>query len=302
MPSWHRQGPSSCSESGTSSGCALTPVAVSNLSGVKAIAAGGSNTCALLSGGTVECWGSGNYGELGNGTTTTSSTPVVVSNLSGATAISVGETHACAVVSGGAVECWGDNQYGELGDGTSTGPSTCSSEPCSTTPVAVSGLSGATAVAAGDYHDCALISGGTVQCWGSNDDGQLGDGTSAGPSTCDYLACATTPVAVSGLTGAVAIATWSGPQLRAGLRRRRRVLGRQRQRRAGQRDDERRLDARGGVRPERRDHDRRRLPAHLRGDRRRRRPVLGGRLTAPMTSSIRTHGARQLSRFRRDAP
>jgi alpha-tubulin suppressor-like RCC1 family protein len=67
--------------------------------------------------------------------------------------------------------------------------------------VAVSGLSGATAIATGEYHSCALIGDGTARCWGYNSSGQLGDGTTTTRTD------RSTPVAVSGLSGATAIAT-----------------------------------------------------------------------------------------------
>jgi alpha-tubulin suppressor-like RCC1 family protein len=66
-------------------------------------------------------------------------------------------------------------------------------------PAAVPGLQGVTAIAAGAEHACALLSSGAVECWGENEYGELGVGTSTGPETCNGLACSTTPVAVSGL-------------------------------------------------------------------------------------------------------
>ena len=174
------------------------PVMVSGLTRATAVAVGGDFACALLVGGTVQCWGSNADGQLGNGSTTSSATPVPVSDVTGAAAIAAGGSYACALIADGTVACWGDNGYGELGLGTSSGPQTCgNNEPCATTPVKVPNLSGVTAIAAGARSTCALLSDGTVRCWGWNDAGELGNRTTMTSST---------PVAVSGLSGASAIA------------------------------------------------------------------------------------------------
>jgi hypothetical protein len=151
-----------------------TPVGVPGLqSGVIAIAAGFGHSCALTSAGGVRCWGSNGDGQLGDGTTGIRTTPVDVVGLStGVSAIAAGGEHTCALTTSGAVQCWGADFRGELGGGAST-------FAVRTTPVAVAGLSGVAAIAAGREHSCALMTTGDVKCWGRDDFGQLGDGTKA---------------------------------------------------------------------------------------------------------------------------
>lgn len=143
---------------------------------VNAIAAGGDHTCAVLSG-IVKCWGYNRSGQLGDGSTANRLTPADVLGLSGVTGIVAGWGHTCALIGDGTVRCWGSNSYGQLGDGKGA----YLWEQHSATPVAVVGLSGATAIAAGGYHTCALMEGSSVRCWGSNHSGQLGDGTITPP-------------------------------------------------------------------------------------------------------------------------
>lgn len=173
---------------GSANTSSVSPVVVTGLtSGVTKITAGSAHTCAIVSGG-AQCWGYNHQGQLGNGSTMDSSTPVAVQGLaSGVTAIAAGDFYTCAVVNGGVV-CWGDDFLGELGNGT------MSSTPV-TVPVAVTGLdSGATAVAAGGTHTCAIVNGG-AQCWGDNYSGDVGNGTTSHFKT--------TPVAVTGLSSGV---------------------------------------------------------------------------------------------------
>jgi alpha-tubulin suppressor-like RCC1 family protein len=165
------------------------PTQVSGLaSGVVAVAAGYNHSCAVLADGSAKCWGIGNHGAIGDGTSTTSNlVPTQVSGLtSGVTAITTGNAFSCAVVNGSA-KCWGFNQSGALGTGTVAD---------SPTPTQVSGLtSGVAMIDAGDAHTCAILTNGSAKCWGDNSAGQLGDGT---------MTDKTVPGQVSGMISGVA--------------------------------------------------------------------------------------------------
>jgi alpha-tubulin suppressor-like RCC1 family protein len=158
-----------------------------------AVRGGNAHSCALLTDGTVQCWGNNTQGQLGGGTITKtcSSTGVTtVTGLTGVTQLSSGGNYSCAVVGGG-VQCWGENNHGQLGNGTTTN---------SATPVAVQGLSGTVIeVKTGSQNACALLSNGGVQCWGRNNWGQLGDGTTTSSSTAVTFGMGTVAqIAVSG--------------------------------------------------------------------------------------------------------
>lgn len=126
------------------------------------------SACAVLAEGEVECWGSNAFGQLGDGTTLDRSRRTGVIGLGDIVQLSLGARHACAVTREGAALCWGDNARGQLGDRTTQARSR---------PTTVAGLSeGVVAIAAGEAHTCAVLEGGTVECWGADDLSQLGDG------------------------------------------------------------------------------------------------------------------------------
>ncbi|MFC1474695.1 hypothetical protein ACFLQK_01505 [bacterium] len=155
---------------------------------VSRIAAGGEHACMLMPDTTVQCWGTGVSGQIGNGASYEYVTsPATVSGLTGVKSVTTGHYHSCALMADGAVKCWGRNHCGQLGDGTTTNANT---------PKSVSGISTATDVSGGLFHTCALLTGGTVKCWGNNLNGQLGDGT---------VTDAHTPVAVADITAAVSV-------------------------------------------------------------------------------------------------
>jgi alpha-tubulin suppressor-like RCC1 family protein len=168
-----------------------TGVRVLGLDDAIAIAAGARHACAVRSGeGTVVCWGADDTGQLGDGGGSDQLAPVAVPGVSGATAVIAGAGFSCALLADRTAVCWGDDSDGELGDGA---PS-----PTPRAPTPVAGLAGVRALAAHWQHACALLTDGTVACWGSNTSGQLGDGTTTNRPQ---------PVAVPGLGRVVAVAT-----------------------------------------------------------------------------------------------
>ena len=168
--------------------------------------AGGGQTheCMVRSDGRVKCWGYANPGgyfggPLGGlpGSYTAATYPftmTIVSGITTARKVSVGYYNTCILLADTTVKCMGDNAYGQLGDGTNVNRND--------TPTTVSGLTGVKDIVLGgqvggnNAHACALMLDGTVKCWGGNNYGQLGDGT----TTNRWV-----PVSVTGITNAVSI-------------------------------------------------------------------------------------------------
>jgi alpha-tubulin suppressor-like RCC1 family protein len=151
-----------------------TPVAVSGGLTFSSVSAGEYHTCGVTTAGATYCWGNSVNGQLGTGVTTVnSSTPVAVIGGFTATAVSAGNIQTCALATGGIAYCWGDNSLGELGNG-----STSVSSP---TPLAVIGGLTFSAITSGiSFHTCGLTTSGAAYCWGDNDSGALGNGTTGG--------------------------------------------------------------------------------------------------------------------------
>ena len=151
---------------------------------VQQLVAGNNHTCALLQSGLVYCWGRNNFGELGynrtdnlgDGEAVTSFGYVTLGDL--AIRIAAGGDHSCAILQSGAVRCWGRNDFGQLGRGN-----TANVGDNETVFSAGNVDLGAGVIvkdlALGDSHTCALLTTGTVRCWGRNDLGQLGYGNTA---------------------------------------------------------------------------------------------------------------------------
>ena len=158
--------------------------------GVTMIAAGELSTCAVESG-SVYCWGWNDYGQLGDGTTTSANTPVKVADNtasgfvnSNITAITVGDHFACAVRHGNKLFCWGINDQNQLGQASATtecagfSPTDCEKSAVSVSAqpdFANDGNETVSSVSASEGYACAVVNG-TVVCWGSNASGKLGRG------------------------------------------------------------------------------------------------------------------------------
>ncbi len=171
-----------------------TPVQVSNLNSVIAIAAGGYHCLALKDDGTTWAWGWNSRGQFGDGTTNDSNVPVLSSPLSfiNVIAIAAGAEHTLVLRSNGQVLACGRNGDGQLGNGTNINSSSPTQVGIVATNIA--------AIAAGDNHSLALTFDGIVYSWGDNFRGQLGNGDNISQPS---------PVQVNALTD---IATISGGQ------------------------------------------------------------------------------------------
>ena len=162
----------------------ITPLMITGLpsNGIAQVKDGGAHACALTKAGGLYCWGNNTYGQLGNGTLTSSPTPVVPSGMSsGVTSFDANYNETCAVKSS-VTYCWGLGTSGQLGNGGTSN---------SNIPVVVSGSYNAQQISIGYSGSvCMLLTTNQPLCWGYNGNGQVGNGNYTNQ---------TTPQAVSGL-------------------------------------------------------------------------------------------------------
>ena len=168
-----------------------TPIATPNIANVSEIAAGTAHVCAILYDNNVYCWGSNSAGQLGDSSMSSRSlsqpTPtqyVVAFTSDPAIQITAGNSFTCGLAASGAIYCWGDNAFGQLGTGSFALAGSTTSVPT----LAISNVESIAANSSGSFA-CARTTGRVVYCWGQNNNGEVGNG-----STSD---CAT-PTAVVG--------------------------------------------------------------------------------------------------------
>jgi alpha-tubulin suppressor-like RCC1 family protein len=152
------------------------------------LSAGGSHTCAILTDGTLWCWGRNDRGQLGLGDTTDRSSPNRVGSAANWRSVDASDNgFTCAVNTSNQLFCWGFNASGQTGVSSATGSVT------SPTQVTALGTTVET-VSAGSNSTCAVTTSGSIRCWGSNSNGQLGTAVTLGQST-------HTPTAINNLSG-----------------------------------------------------------------------------------------------------
>jgi alpha-tubulin suppressor-like RCC1 family protein len=195
--------------------CSMIPAPVDGGLTFQSLSAGVFHTCGVTTNGAAYCWGSTTYGALGADTTALNTCyastsgvgcPYPVPVAGGLTFrwISAGRDHTCGVTTQGAAYCWGRGSDGELGADSATLAVSCRTVYGCSTPVPVAGGLTFTSVSAGNALTCGVTTTGAAYCWGTNDAGQLGIGTAAGPDQCNAspggpgYSCSRIPVAVVG--------------------------------------------------------------------------------------------------------
>lgn len=168
------------------------PAPIGNVSNAAQVSAGAQHACAVTQAGQIFCWGDNGWGQLGRslqGGSSNNPAAVALPNAKTAKQVSCSNNDTCALATDGTVYCWGRNVSGQVG-WNAPDAATFNQQPA-TSPIEVLGLTGkALYVGTGGTtlqnistgYACALIEGGSVQCWGSNSDQQLGRGPAVIPT------------------------------------------------------------------------------------------------------------------------
>ncbi|MEI8231235.1 MAG: hypothetical protein WCG32_01505 [Actinomycetes bacterium] len=162
---------------------------------VTPISTGTTSTCAIRASDDLYCVGSNNFGQLGNGSSVSTSDPQKAIGIANVSAVSVGNTSTCAVTSSGLLFCWGENTSGQLGIGNTDSKNVARQVP---------GLTNMVNVAVGSNFACALSNTGALYCWGANDAGQLGNETKV---------ASTTPIPVTAAPSGITSITANGKRV-----------------------------------------------------------------------------------------
>ena len=150
------------------------PVQVTGAAAWSTPAPGGRSTCALQSPGTLWCWGGNNEGQLGLGAVyAPQPAPTQVDLGATWTALTAGDQHVCGLEADGSLWCWGSDWTGQLGDGQDLTHVMAPEQVGSTSP-------GWAQVSAGGSNTCGVRTDGSLDCWGDDTDGQVGDGNDGG--------------------------------------------------------------------------------------------------------------------------
>ena len=137
----------------------------------RSVTLGATHACGVRSNGSLWCWGGNENGQLGDGTFSDRQSPAIVGTASDWASVDGGGGHTCGTTAPGALWCWGENGWGQLGTG--------GSDPSRPLPVRIGAATTWDSVSAGSAHTCGVGNNGTLWCWGYNEDGQLGDGSTS---------------------------------------------------------------------------------------------------------------------------
>ncbi len=152
-----------------SAGSPSKPVRIGSATTWRNVSAGATHTCGIRGTGILACWGSDIDGKLGNGTSGNASMPVQVGSVTSWKSVTAGGSHTCAIRGAGNLYCWGSDSSGQAGNGSAANTPVPS-------PKRISSAAW-NSVTAGGSHTCAVRADGLLGCWGSDDRGQLGNGT-----------------------------------------------------------------------------------------------------------------------------